>query len=79
MTFCLVKGNVRKKNKPTYVEVETVNQRNLENLKSELTKKNIYAKLDTNMMSDPNNNCNIMMGIITDAKKMHIPKENKKI
>ena len=78
MTFCMVKGTACKKNTAKFVEVETVNQHTLTNLKMELNKENIYEKLNTNLMLDPNINCQILLSSIIDAKNKHMPNRLKK-
>ena len=50
MTFCILKGNIRKYNRTIYVEVETINEHTLANLKNELIHENIYGKLNKDIL-----------------------------
>ena len=78
MTFCILKGNIRRYNRTIYVEVETINEHTLANLKNELIHENIYGQLNKDVLEDPNVNCDILLNTIIKAKEKHMPKKRRK-
>jgi len=79
MTCCILpNNNISKKRQNNVIEVENVNEHNLSNLKDEIIEKNIYNRLDHNIQADPNENYEILLKILTEAKIKHIPKKNRR-
>ena len=69
MTCCLLSKNTIEKTTNLLIEVETINQHTLEN---------IYSKLYHNGEATVNENCEIFINILLEAKNKHIPKIMRK-
>ncbi len=78
MTCCILPKNTIKQMSKVYVEVETINQHTMGKLKEDLIKNDIYATLDHNILSNPNNNYEILVKSLTDAKNKYMPKKVRK-
>ena len=77
MTCCMLsKNTIEKKN--LLIEVETINQHTLENMRYDLNQQNIYSKLYHNGEATVNENCEIFINILLEAKNKHIPKIMRK-
>ena len=59
-------------------EVETINQHTLENMRYDLNQQNIYSKLYHNGEATVNENCEILINILLEAKNKHIPQIMRK-
>ena len=55
--------------KDKFIEVESINQRTIDNFYDEIINMYIYTKLDQNITSDPNENCTIFLQKTKKAKK----------
>ena len=55
------------------VEVEQCNEQTIEKFQNYLIERNMMSDMDSNLRSDPNNNCNILFSELGNAKKMHMP------
>ena len=67
MTCCMLsKNTIEKKN--LLIEVETINQHTLENMRYDLNQQNIYSKLYHNGEATVNENCEIFINILLEAK-----------
>ena len=60
MTCCMLSKNT--------IEVETINQQTLENMRYDLNQQNIYSKLYHNGEATVNENCEIFINILLEAK-----------
>ena len=58
---------------PRYVEIQSESPKALDDFYKEIAESDIFSKLNTNVLSDPNINYNTMHKIIYDARKKHIP------
>ena len=58
---------------PRYVQIQTESPKALDDFYKEIAESDIFSKLNTNKLSDPNINYNTMHKIIDDARKKHIP------
>ena len=67
-----------RKNTNLLIEVETINQHTLENMRYDLNQQNIYSKLYHNGEATVNENCEIFINILLEAKNKHIPKIMRK-
>ena len=61
-----------------FIEVESINQRTIENFRDEIINMDIYTKLDQNTTSDPNENCQILLQSLLSAKNKYMPKKLRK-
>ena len=64
--------------KDKFIEVESINQRTIENFRDEIINIDIYTKLDQNKTSDPNENCKILLQSLLSAKNKYMPKKLRK-
>ena len=65
--------------KDKFIEVESINQRTIENFRDEIINMDIYTKLDQNITSDPNENCQILLQSLLSAKnKLYMAKKLRK-
>ena len=79
MHFCILEGiSTAPTTKTTYVEIEQINANSIENLRKSVRKAEIMSKLDISPNGDPNNNYDILMTVLVDSKRKHIPKKRKK-
>ena len=78
MTCCMLSKNTIEKNTNLLIEVETINQHTLENMRYDLNQQNIYSKLYHNGEATVNENCEIFINILLEAKNKHIPKIMRK-
>ena len=78
MTCCMLSKNTIEKNTNLLIEVETINQHTLENMRFDLNQQNIYSKLYHNGEATVNENCEIFINILLEAKNKHIPKIMRK-
>ena len=74
----MLSKNTIEKNKNLLIEVETINQHTLENMRYDLNQQNIYSKLYHNGEATVNENCEIFINILLEAKNKHIPKIMRK-
>ncbi len=77
-TFCMLKGSFYKKNATKYIEIEKINDKTMNSLTNDLMSQDIYSKLDTNLKSEPNTNCKILLETIIHAKSIHMPRKRVK-
>ena len=61
------------KNTNMLIEVETINQHTLENMRYGLNQQNIYSNLYHNGEATVNENCETCIKILLEAKNKHIP------
>lgn len=80
MTFCILVGTCNKtqSNIKQCVEIENVSERSLENFRIELLNKNMFDNMNHDLFADPNQNCEILSTIITNAKNLHMPLKIRK-
>ena len=78
--FCII--NWRKgrpiNNFPKCIEVENINPLFINNFKHAILKSNIYEKLAKNPDFDPNQNYEIFLSALTEAKTNHISKKTQR-
>ena len=55
------------------VEVEQCNEQTIEKFQNYLIERSTMSDMDSNIRSDPNNNCNIFFSELGNAKKLHMP------
>ena len=80
MQFCIFKGSYEATNNLSkYIEVKNMNPKSINNLKSALSKSDVYEKLDKFLDANPDSNYDILAIVIADAKVKHIPKKTKKL
>ena len=58
---------------PKFVRINVLNDAALESFVTEVSTAGIYEKLDTNLLSDPTQNYNIIEKTILEAKEKHLP------
>ena len=75
ITFSITLGSNYAHSKNKFIEVESINQRTIENFRDEIINMDIYTKLDHNITSDLNENCK---KILLSAKNKYMPKKNSK-
>ena len=63
---------------PKTCKPERVNQHTLENMRYDLNQQNIYSKLYHNGEATVNENCEVFINILLEAKNKHIPKIMRK-
>ena len=73
-----IQEHYRKKNTNLLIEVETINQHTLKDMRYDLNQLTIYSKLYHNGEATVNENCEIFINILLEAKNKHIPKINVK-
>ena len=79
MNFCMINDKqTAANNKGKFIEVEKNTGNAVENFQNYLSEKNIIAKLDHNIRSDPNANCDILFAELANAKQLHMPTERVK-
>ena len=61
------------KQNPKYVRINVSNDAALESFVTEVSTASIYEKVDTNLLSDPTQNYNIIEKPILEAKEKHLP------
>ena len=64
-----IQEHYRKNPTNLLIEVETINQHTLENLRYDLNQQNIYSKLYHNGEATVNEYCEIFINILLEAKK----------
>ena len=74
ITFNIILGSNYAHSKDKFIEVESINQRTIENFRDEIINMDIYTKLDQNITSDPNKNCKILLQSLLSAKNKYMPK-----
>ena len=79
MNFCMINDKrTAANNKGKFIEVEKNTGNAVENFQNYLSEKNIFAKMDHNIRSDPNANCDILFAELANAKQLHMPTERVK-
>ena len=79
MNFCMINDKrTAANNKGKFIEVEKNNGNAVENFQNYLSEKNIIAKLDHNIRSDPNANYDILFAELANAKQLHMPTKRVK-
>ena len=78
MTCCMLSRNTIEENTNLLIEVETINQHTLVNMGYDLNHQNIYSTLYHNGEATVNENCEIYIYILLEAKNKHIPKIMRK-
>ena len=79
MNFCMINDKrTAANNKGKFIEVEKNTGNAVENFQNYLSEKNIFAKMDHNIRSDPNPNCDILFAELANAKQLHMPTERVK-
>ena len=68
--------HIQRKN---YIEVESINQRTIENFRDEIINMDIYTKLDQNITSDSIENCKIFLQSLLSAKNKYMPPKLRKL
>ena len=71
----IILGSNYAHSKDKFIEVESINQRTIENFRDEIINMDIYTKLDQNITSDPNENCKILLQSLLSAKNKYMPKK----
>ena len=61
MACCMLSKNTIENNTNLLIEIETINQYTLENMRNELNQKNIYSKLNHSGDATVNENCEILL------------------
>ena len=74
ITFSIILGSNYAHSKDKFIEIESINQRTIENFRNEIINMDIYTKLDQNITSDPNENCKIFFQSLLSAKNKYMPK-----
>ena len=75
-TFYKNKSYLVKVNK--FIEVETRDERSMNNFVNELKENNIYDQLDKNLTGDPNANYELFSSLLNTAREKHLPKKRIK-
>ena len=78
ITFSIILGCNYAHSNDKFIEVESINQRTIENFRDEIINMDIYTKLDQYITSDPNENCKIILQSLLSAKNKHMPKKLRK-
>ena len=60
---------------PKFIEIEKNDPRSIQNFVDELEELNIYDKLQKSVNSDPEENYDIMLKLLSTAKEKHLPKK----
>ena len=60
-------------NKHKYIEIEKSDPESFQQFECDLIQADIYKKLNNNILTDPNDNCNILINTIIDAKSKYMP------
>ena len=60
---------------PKFIEIEKNDPRSIHNFVNELEVLNIYGKLKTSVNSDPEENYDIMLKLLSTATENHLPKK----
>ena len=69
ITFSIILGSNYAHSKDTFIDVESINQRTIENFRDEIINMDIYTKLDQNI------NCKILLQNLLSAKNKYMPKK----
>ena len=77
ITFSNILGSNYAHSKDKFIEVESINQRTIENFRVEIINMDIYTKLDQNITSDPSENCKILLQSIICQKQIYAQKISK--
>ena len=72
-TFHKNKSYLVKVNK--FIEIETRDERSMNNFVNELKETNIYDQLDKQLTGDPNANSELFNSLLNNARKKHLPKK----
>ena len=64
---------------PKYIPIDNMNMNTIIDYKEKINDANIYDKLDTNIMSDPNKNRKIIIKTLTDIKAETMPLKTVKL
>ena len=78
MTCCMLCKNTVEKNTNLLIEVKTINQHTLEIMRYDFNQQNIYSKLYHNGETTVNENCEMCIHILLEAKNKHKPKIMRK-
>ena len=79
MTCCILPNlNIATRVRRDFIEVENINGKTLNNFKNELISRNIYEEMNHDTHANPNENCQILTDIISEAKNIHIPKTTRR-
>ena len=65
-------------NKYKYIEIEKSDIQSFERFQYNLCQENIYERLDKDILSDPNENCNLLINTITELKSIYMPRKRVK-
>ena len=75
MVFTLIENLSYVIRVPKFIEIEKNDPRSIHNFVNELEELNIYGKLKTSVNSDPEENYDIMLQLLSTAKENHLPKK----
>ena len=79
MNFCMINDKrTAAISKGKFFEVEKNTGNAVENFQNYLSEKNIIAKMDHYIRSDPNANCDILLAELANAKQLHMLTERVK-
>ena len=75
MVFTIIENLSHVIRVPKFIEIEKNDPRSIQNFVDELEELNIYDKLQKSVNSDPEENYDIMLKLLSTAKEKHLPKK----